>query len=52
MEVVGGKWKTYVGIGLEFPWVISWILISLFGYFISDWKILQLITSVPGRNSQ
>ncbi len=29
MEVVGGDWKTYVGMGLEFPWVISWLILAL-----------------------
>ena len=24
MEIVGGKWKTYVGVGLEFPWAIGY----------------------------
>ena len=25
MEAVGGRWKTNVGVGFEFPWVVSWL---------------------------
>ena len=27
MEMVGGKWKTYIGVGLEFPWAIGYSLL-------------------------
>ena len=48
MEVVGKKWKTYVGIGLEFPWVAAWLFLALLAYLVPNWKYLSWITSVPG----
>jgi hypothetical protein len=27
MEMVGGKWKTYIGVGLEFPWALGYSIL-------------------------
>lgn len=48
MEQVDSSYKTYVGVGLEFPWVTAWLLLALLAYLVPDWQHLSLITSVPG----
>ena len=48
MEQVGGTYKTYVGVGLEFPWVLAWLMLALLGYLIPNWQYLSWITSIPG----
>ncbi|XP_071750279.1 organic cation transporter protein [Lepeophtheirus salmonis] len=47
MELVGGKWSTIVGMGLEFPWVAGWLLLGLFAHCLGDWRGILLITSIP-----
>ena len=47
MEVVGGKWQTIIGIGLEGPWVVGWFLLALIAHLAPDWRHIQLITSLP-----
>lgn len=48
VEQVGDDYKTYIGIGLEFPWVAAWLMLALLGYLIPDWQYLSWITSIPG----
>lgn len=48
MEVVGGKWQTYVGMGLEYFWVFAWMVLSALGYYVPDWRYLQWLTTIPG----
>eukprot|EP00096_Caligus_rogercresseyi_P015871 TRINITY_DN8354_c0_g1_i1.p1 TRINITY_DN8354_c0_g1~~TRINITY_DN8354_c0_g1_i1.p1 ORF type:complete len:549 (-),score=48.76 TRINITY_DN8354_c0_g1_i1:34-1680(-) len=47
LELVGGKWTTLVGMGLEFPWVVGWLLLGLFAHLKGDWRVILLITSIP-----
>ena len=37
MEIVGGKWKVIVGIGLEFPWAIGYAVLPAIAYAVPDW---------------
>jgi len=32
MEVVGGPWQTYIGVGLEFPWSFGYTLLPGIAY--------------------
>ncbi len=50
-KVIGGEWQTYVGMGLNFPWVVAWLSLCLAGYLVPDWRWLQWATSVPGLAS-
>ena len=47
MEMVGGKWKTYLGIGFEFPWALAYSVLPGIAYAQRNWRNLQLIISVP-----
>ena len=31
MEMVGGKWKAFLGIGFEFPWAIAYSILPGIG---------------------
>jgi OCT family organic cation transporter-like MFS transporter 4/5 len=48
LEIVGGKWLTIFGLGIEFFWVASWLLLGAAAYFLRDWRDLMLATSAPG----
>ena len=49
LKVVGGQWHTYVGIGMQFPWVAAWLSLWLLGWALSGhWHAMQWATSVPG----
>ena len=47
MEIVGGKWSSIIGIGLEFPWAIGYILLPWMALAVPDWSDLQLAISLP-----
>ena len=47
MEMVGGKWSTYVGTGLMFPWALGFITIPMMSWMFPDWRHLQLATTLP-----
>jgi hypothetical protein len=34
MEMVGGSWKTYVGVGLEFPWAFGYSVLPGIAYVL------------------
>ena len=34
MEMVGGHWKTYVGVGLEFPWALGYSVLPGIAYVL------------------
>lgn len=48
LEMVGGDYKTLVGIGANGFWVTGWMILALLAYFIKNWRHLLLITSLPG----
>ena len=50
LELSGGRWTTFVGIGVEFYWVAGWLSLGTFAYFITDWRKLLLVTSIPGEH--
>ena len=50
LEMSGGRWTTFVGIGVEFYWVAGWLSLGTFAYFITDWRKLLLVTSIPGKH--
>jgi hypothetical protein len=46
---VGGKWQSYVGMGMEFPWVLAWLSLAAGSRAMGgDWRWLQWATSAPG----
>lgn len=45
MEVVGGKWRTIVGILYQIPFGIGNAMMAILAYFIRDWRYLQLTLS-------
>ena len=47
MEIVGGKWKTFVGIGVNFSWALSYCILPGIAYAESNWRHLQLVISLP-----
>jgi len=47
MEMVGGKWKAFLGIGFEFPWAIAYSILPGIAHVVRDWRDLQLIIAVP-----
>jgi len=47
MEMIGGKWSTYIGIGLEFPWALGYMSLPLVAWIFPSWSHLQLAVSIP-----
>eukprot|EP00090_Calanus_glacialis_P008106 TRINITY_DN16442_c0_g1_i2.p1 TRINITY_DN16442_c0_g1~~TRINITY_DN16442_c0_g1_i2.p1 ORF type:complete len:553 (-),score=119.37 TRINITY_DN16442_c0_g1_i2:26-1684(-) len=47
MEIVGGNWSTYIGIGLEFPWALGYMSLPLVAWVFPAWSHLQLAISIP-----
>ena len=47
MEIVGGNWKTWFGIGLMFPWATGYSVLPWIAYAIPSWWKLQLVISAP-----
>ena len=46
MEIVGGKWSAIIGIGLEFPWAVGYIILPWIALAVPDWGNLQLAISI------
>lgn len=47
MEVVGGKAATVVGIGLEYPWSFTLMILPPLSWLFPAWHHLQLAISAP-----
>jgi len=47
IELVGGKWSTIIGMGMEYSWVAGWLTLAVLGYLIRSWRQLMLVTSIP-----
>jgi len=47
MELIGGKWNVFVGIGLELPWAVGYMVLPGFAYIIPYWANLQIAISIP-----
>ena len=47
VEMVGPKWKTFMGNALQIPFAIGEVIVSLIAMFCSDWKVFQIASSVP-----
>ena len=47
MEIIGDNWKTWLGIGLMFPWAIGYSLLPVLAYFVPNWFHLQIALSAP-----
>jgi hypothetical protein len=35
MEIVGGPWKTYIGIGLELPWSLGYSILPGIAFLLN-----------------
>jgi len=47
MEIIGGKWGTYVGIGLEIPWSFAYMLLPVMSWAFPSWNHFQLSVTIP-----
>eukprot|EP00092_Neocalanus_flemingeri_P029890 GFUD01032455.1.p1 GENE.GFUD01032455.1~~GFUD01032455.1.p1 ORF type:complete len:556 (+),score=67.08 GFUD01032455.1:172-1839(+) len=47
MEIVGGNWGTYIGIGLEIPWSFAYMLIPLVSWIFPAWNQFTIAVSIP-----
>ena len=47
MEIIGGNWVTYVGIGLEIPWSFAYMLLPLMSWAFPAWNHFQLSVTIP-----
>jgi len=47
MEIVGGNWSTYIGIGLEIPWSFAYMLIPVMSWLFPSWTHFTISVSVP-----
>ena len=47
VEMVGPKWKTFMGNALQIPFAIGEVIVSLIAMFCTDWKVFQIASSVP-----
>jgi len=47
MEIIGGKWGTYVGIGLEIPWSFAYMLLPVMSWAFPSWNHFQLSVTLP-----
>ena len=47
LELVGTKYRSDIGIGIEFGWALGYVLLPVIAYFIRDFRILQLTLTIP-----
>jgi len=47
MEIIGGNWGTYVGIGLEIPWSFSYMLLPVMSWAFPAWNNFQVSVTIP-----
>ena len=47
MEMVGPKWRVFIGMVKAYFWSGGYISLALLGFVIRDWFILQLIMCIP-----
>ncbi|XP_044594545.1 organic cation transporter protein-like isoform X1 [Cotesia glomerata] len=47
LELFPTKYRTLVSTVMSIAWAFGLLLLTAFGYFIRDWRILQLAISVP-----
>ena len=47
MEIIGGNWNTFIGVGLEIPWSFAYMMLPLMSWAFPDWRNFQLAISVP-----
>ena len=48
LELSGSGWNTFVGLGLNFFWVVGWLFLGALAYILINWRHLVLATSAPG----
>lgn len=46
-EIVGAKWRTASGVLFQIPFQIGHASLGLFGYYIRNWRIFQIVISAP-----
>ncbi|KAL8595352.1 hypothetical protein ACOMHN_020105 [Nucella lapillus] len=47
MEMVGPSKRVLVGIAIEVMWCVGMVLLLVMGYFIRNWRYLEIALSVP-----
>ncbi|XP_028417308.1 uncharacterized protein LOC114541706 [Dendronephthya gigantea] len=45
MELFATKYRTYIGVGIGFPWATGIMTLALFSYLIKDWHYIQLLST-------
>ncbi|KAK3099008.1 hypothetical protein FSP39_025214, partial [Pinctada imbricata] len=46
-EMFPASHRSYPAVGINCSWGVGLILLAVFGYFIRDWRILQMVISLP-----
>lgn len=47
MESVSGRWKTFVGMGMNYAWPVGRLTVPIVAYITRDWKaILQILSAM------
>ncbi|CAB3991007.1 organic cation transporter -like [Paramuricea clavata] len=45
VEIFASQYRTFTGLGVEFPWAVGIMTFSLFSYLIKDWRYIQLMST-------
>ncbi len=47
MEIIGARWRSFVGLGYQLAFTVGYMLLSGFAYAVRDHVKLQLIAAAP-----
>ncbi len=45
MESASGRWKTFVGMGMNFAWPLGRLMVPIVAYITRDWKVILQVLS-------
>ena len=46
VEIIGPRYRSKVGIGIEFGWALGYIILPGFAYLLRDFRSIQLVTTL------